>query len=317
MQTRQIIMILAPIVALSLIGYAAFEQGRQDSAFPPALVKAMDISVDQAPEGMAEVATQAPAGSLQAKEEWERDTTLAYARISAEEISAVQAKLEDVFFTESGKDILGDAYRRTFGEEEGTFLRRVPSLPWEEAKAALEARARVTGQDYGDLTMALGLSTGDISASEVEALVNRGTMLPLTAPVQLAKQGNLEALEQLVEKGIIGDINAQTPWDGKSALGALIQQGIRYRGQDAEIKTADAVQRVIALGAAVKLQHGGFDPLDYALSATRFTARNKLVAAKVLLESGAPIEQSHREALEAMPPGEMRDQFTQLFTPYL
>lgn len=201
-----------------------------------------------------------------------------------------------------------------YGTEEADFLTSLTVMTdWDEIKQQVTLRRDVTGQNYDDLLLTVGLAHGKITTEEIESIAVTGRELPNNTIHQLARHGRIDSIADLADRGLLVDLNYQDPVTGTNAIGVLVQN-IGYFPSEYEPKeAADALRKLIELGIETKPQNGTLDPLDYALMANRSNAHLKLVLTEVLLEQGLPIEESHREQIARMPEGPIKEGFLELF----
>ncbi len=259
---------------------------------------------------------------LQAKSERARNQALDHFGITEEQLrgesKVIAAAMSDAQLTNVYRNELRNALIEEYGADEGQFLFDVSGqTDWTSLKAFVNERAQATGNYYDDLLLRQGLMMGEITADEIRSMSASGVALPEDVALQLAATANFDTLVGLTESGFISDPNYIDPLTGKNALSTLIVAvGQSQHDVDPEAAVA-AVRRFIRAGAEVSPQNGAFNPLDYALQVNSQNAGLKLEIAKLLLESGVAVENSHRQLIDGMPEGPQRDAFLRVFANYL
>lgn len=127
--------------------------------------------------------------------------------------------------------------------------------------------------------------------TKIESLINQGAELQPYMLMTLARKGEAELINKLIPYGL--DVSYQDNL-GRNALSSSVEN----------LNNADIVKQLIDLGTPLKPDGLGLDPLDLALEqldtfnpAIQDTNNARFNNIFLLLQAGAPIEQSHREKI--------------------
>ncbi len=261
-------------------------------------------------------------GSLESKRARVRDFAAENGYSNAQ-IRQTTNGLASAFFDpkniDATRDRIFSELEKNVGTAEATFYSSaIDANDWNEAKRLINERSLVSGQNYDDLRLKIGISTGEITVDEIAKIVNRGTAIPPNAIHTLARGGHIDKIVELVEQNYLANPNTVNPINGRNALSEIINhiglKGYKYSPEDAR----EAVEKLIAVGIETKPQNGTFDPLDYALRSVKsHNTKVKVAMATALISNGVPFEDSHRELIEAIPPGKNKDEFVRAFANYL
>jgi len=212
-----------------------------------------------------------------------------------------------VFFEKQGREQFVTALREVlsnqYGPKEADFYADLfTSEDWLAAKELIENHAASSGQNYDAWMMQAGLEFGDISADEIEMLVSRGAVLPQNALSKLARKGQVDTIASLVDVGLISDLNAVDPDNGRNALSETIQRISDWSHNYSPAQAANAVERLISLGIKSSNYTGGRDSLDYALDGINTSnAKVKLAMVEALLSQGRALSSAQRELIDNIP----------------
>ena len=146
----------------------------------------------------------------------------------------------------------------------------------------------------------MGLQFGEISAAEIQLLVNRGTPLPQDMLSKLAQKGQVETITSLVSAGLISDINMRNQVTGRNALSDAIVKICYSWYEYSPARAADVVDNFLSLGVQVTNSPGDWDALDYALDG--ISANNadvKLAIVRALLNRGLVLSDSQSELVSS------------------
>ncbi|MEM7277471.1 MAG: hypothetical protein AAF385_05030 [Pseudomonadota bacterium] len=214
---------------------------------------------------------------------------------------------------------LYDALVKTFGEDEAQFrmslLNEVSN--WEAQKEIVaKRRLEVPGEAavYDQMLLHLGLSNGQISFDEVQSLVRGGAQLSGEHVLTLASNGNIDLVVQLTDAGLLADNTIRNVLSGHNAIASYISGASYFRERLSPEQAADNIEALYQAGVPVDSNNVGVDPLDSAVQGVYdINVESRVAIIERLLRLGATIEDSHREYLEQMRPGEVRDRLQELF----
>jgi len=246
--------------------------------------------------------------------------------LSQSELNDIHWKTYNSYYDQKGQaEFLAEQYeilRNEVGEEEANFRFALLNSAddWEEAKRLVGEREDTLGQKggYDSILLNMGLNSGSISAEEVQLLVSRGAPLPDNIVFRLAANGNIDAISDLANSGLVGDPNFEHPTLSMNALGAFIHYVSAYPAGISEVAASKSLVRLIDLGVSVHPTSGSFDPLDFALQgANNENAKLKYAFVRTLLQSGVSVGRSHVETIEQLPDSQIRTELESLLANYL
>ena len=208
-----------------------------------------------------------------------------------------------------------EAMALTYGPGEADFLTKLLGVSdWETAKELINERSRVSGKQYNELKLKIGLASGQITTDELLDIAYSGTALPDNTIHKLARTGQFESIRALTSRGFISNVNLVNPLTGQNALGyAVTQIGINADNYSPAQASA-AVTSLIAMGVEPMPVSGSTDHLSSILSRVR--ANNvdvKLAMADALLRSGVPLQRRHINMMRALPKGPTKEKVVKFF----
>jgi len=178
---------------------------------------------------------------------------------------------------------------------------------WDTVRALLDERRMFSGHDYRELMMGLGLTSGDISLQQINALIDAGVPLPEMSGYLLASRGRVEDMIALAQRGQIGDLHMRDPLFGDTAAGALVDHLRSASGITAPAAVAK-LQAVLDLGVEPSQRNGSQDLLTrIMISTTPENAEVMVTLARHLLSSGTVVTPAHRAIIARSPASPLRD----------
>lgn len=139
---------------------------------------------------------------------------------------------------------------------------------WPDVRARILERELQTGQDYRELMLTLGLSSGQITVEDLLAFVDTGLSMPEGALHLLALHGRAEDIASLALRAPFPDLNARHPVTGNTAVGALIQHYGMTPNPDPAAAVA-ALRSLVELGIDTRQADGELDLLSMIFLHTR------------------------------------------------
>ena len=187
-------------------------------------------------------------------------------------LAASREDLDALFVRGEGglHDILLEMISAEVGQEEAEFLMRLLSniTDWPDVRAMILERELQTGQDYRELMLTLGLSSGQIAVEDLLALMDTGLSMPEGALHLLALHGRTEDIANLALRAPFPDLNARNPVTGNTAVGALIQHYGMTPNPDPAAAVA-ALRSLVDLGIDTRQVDGELDLLSMIILHTR------------------------------------------------
>lgn len=184
----------------------------------------------------------------------------------------------------------------SLGSDEADFYLALMGgdLSWPEMRALIHEHSRLTGQDYRELELQLGLNSGEISLEELEQLAAGGLPLPDWSALSLAWQGRVDDIASLAARGHLSDLDIRNPLNGNTTLGTFISHVAG--GQMAPEEAARNMASLLALGVDTTETTRGQDALAQVLS--RVGPGNAVgmhALAEMLIAHGHPVTAQHLE----------------------
>lgn len=187
-------------------------------------------------------------------------------------LAASREDLDALFLRGEGRlhDTLLDMISAEVGQDEAEFLMRLLSnlTDWPDVRARILERELQTGQDYRELMLTLGLSSGQIAVEDLLAFVDTGLSMPEGALHLLALHGRAEDIASLALRAPFPDLNARNPVTGNTAVGALIQHYGMTPNPDPAAAVA-ALRSLVELGIDTRQADGELDLLSMIFLHTR------------------------------------------------
>lgn len=187
-------------------------------------------------------------------------------------LAASREDLDAFFLRGEGTlhDTLLDRFSAELGQEEAEFFMRLLSsiADWPTVKAMILERELKTGQDYRELMLTLGLSSGQIAMDDLLAVMDTGLSMPEGALHLLALHGRAEDIAGLALRAPFPDLNARNPVTGNTAVGALIQHYGMTPNPDPAAAVA-SLRTLVELGIDTRQAGGELDVLSQIILHTR------------------------------------------------